>query len=268
MRIRHVPCIACVAALALLLRTAERAFGHDEQPPLPQIGAPDAYDELQQEMIALFGQVERKLRRVDGLLAEAGSGRTRKLSEVSAAGIDELLRQSLEAGRSSVQDIDRLLEIAREMGQRQSQSSCSSCQSGSCDKPGHGGGKPQQSSQGQPEQSPLDRGEQSARRESTPEGPGGERPGPEQTEQPEEGGQPKSPLGSRDDNPENREAGDPPALATGEASRLPLAAERWGDLPVHVQDMFRTEGDRHVPARYRDWIDAYYRRLATRAQSR
>lgn len=266
MRIRALPCIACTAAaLALGLAAARFAAAQDER-PTTQVGLPGADDELQRQMVELFGQVERKLRRVDVLLAEAGSGRPRKLAEVSESGIDRLLQESLSTGRSSVQDIDRLLELAQRMAQQQQQqSSCSSCQSGSCDKPGHGG-QPKDSSQSPSQGSPLDRGEQSARRENTPEGPSGEGREPSSPEQ--NGQEPSSPLGAKDQDPRNQEAGDPPALATGETARGPQANERWGDLPVHVQDMFRTEGDRHVPARYRDWIDSYYRRLAARAPRR
>lgn len=41
-------------------------------------------------------------------------------------------------------------------------------------------------------------------------------------------------------------------------------AERWGDLPVHVRDVFRAEGGGDMPPRYRDWIDAYYRKMHER----
>jgi len=30
---------------------------------------------------------------------------------------------------------------------------------------------------------------------------------------------------------------------------------------VHARDVFRTQGGGDLPARYRDWIDAYYQRL-------
>ena len=66
----------------------------------------------------------------------------------------------------------------------------------------------------------------------------------------------------------NEEGDEPPDLATEQGGRPLHAGERWGDLPVHLQDIFRTEGDRHMPPRYRDWIDAYYRKLATRGERR
>ncbi len=37
--------------------------------------------------------------------------------------------------------------------------------------------------------------------------------------------------------------------------------ERWGFLPVHVREVFRNQGDREIPIIYRDWIDAYHRKL-------
>jgi hypothetical protein len=33
-------------------------------------------------------------------------------------------------------------------------------------------------------------------------------------------------------------------------------------LPVHARDVFRTQGGRDLPPRYRDAIDGYYRRLS------
>ena len=38
-------------------------------------------------------------------------------------------------------------------------------------------------------------------------------------------------------------------------------AETWGMLPDKVQSIFRNEGTEDLPVQYRDWIDAYYRRL-------
>ena len=38
-------------------------------------------------------------------------------------------------------------------------------------------------------------------------------------------------------------------------------ADRWGDLPPHVQRHFRVQGADDLPPHYRDWIESYYRRL-------
>jgi hypothetical protein len=42
------------------------------------------------------------------------------------------------------------------------------------------------------------------------------------------------------------------------------ARDRWGDLPIQVRDVFRNEAGSDLPPQYRDWIDAYYRRLNQR----
>ncbi len=42
--------------------------------------------------------------------------------------------------------------------------------------------------------------------------------------------------------------------------------EVWGELPIHLRDIFRAEGGVDVPAQYRDWIDSYYRRLNRRGE--
>ena len=47
--------------------------------------------------------------------------------------------------------------------------------------------------------------------------------------------------------------------------QAPDDRERWGDLPLQVRDLFRSEGSSaDLPAQYRDWIDAYHRRLNRR----
>ena len=38
-------------------------------------------------------------------------------------------------------------------------------------------------------------------------------------------------------------------------------AGRWGELPARVRATFRNQGKDDLPVRYREWIDAYYRRL-------
>jgi hypothetical protein len=37
--------------------------------------------------------------------------------------------------------------------------------------------------------------------------------------------------------------------------------DNWGFLPPQVRDVFRTQGGGDLPAQYREWIDAYYKRL-------
>lgn len=43
--------------------------------------------------------------------------------------------------------------------------------------------------------------------------------------------------------------------------RKPDANDRWGDLPIQVREVFRTEGGADLPPEYRDWIDGYYKKL-------
>ena len=54
-------------------------------------------------------------------------------------------------------------------------------------------------------------------------------------------------------NLREREQGDPIPPVQDE--------DRWGDLPPRVEEIFRNQGRDDMPVQYRDWIDAYYRRL-------
>lgn len=233
-------------------------------PPLRPEGGEPAQD-AQREMLQLFRQVERRLREIDALLVDAGAGDTRRLREVRDAGIDQLIRRSVEGGRRNLEDIDRIIEIAQQFGSQQ---------------PSSGSGQPQQGQQqGQPGGS-RPQGSQSTSREQTPEGPGqgersgqpeGQEPGSEgqepQGEQPgqepsqERGGTPRDGGPNEAPDPRNRPADDTPRSETGGPGLRPDDADRWGDLPVHVRDVFRHGGSDDLPPQYRDWIDAYYRRL-------
>lgn len=243
-------------------------------PPLRPESAPG--EDLQQEMLALFKSVEKRLREIDALLVDAGAGDTRRLQEAGPAGIDQLIQGSIQNGRRNLEDIDRIIEIARELGQQSSSSSSSSSSS-----------QPQDGQEGQ-SGSPTQRSGQSTSRENTPEGPqpggeepqpseepGGEEPGGEQPageepggEQP--GGEEPRPEGQGDpqdggpadaQDARNRPGDEPPGGATGSPGSRGEDADRWGDLPVKVRDVFRHEGSEELPPQYRDWIDAYYRRL-------
>lgn len=240
-------------------------------PPHPTAGAaPD----LQEEMRQIFKRVEIKLRDIDVLLTDAGAGDTRRLTEVGKSGIDELLRQSVTEGRAVQREIDQLLQLAQQAGSSSSSSSSSSSQQQ---------GQPGQSGQSGEQPSPLDQGPGRQRnQEATPtlpeqQQPGGEQPG-EQPDGEQEGEQPggKNPKpgeGDRpedgperpDDDPQNQSGSDPKSDETGAPNARADLNERWGELPVHVRDVFRTEGGEDMPAEYRDWIDAYYRKLNERA---
>jgi len=121
---------ARVAAAGLILCGAwAQERGQDPDPPErgpiridqgsgegSQAVVPPMQDDAQREMARLFGKVERQLRRVDVLLSDAGAGDTSSLSEAGPAGIDELLKTSLATGHSTVEDIDRILELAAQPG--------------------------------------------------------------------------------------------------------------------------------------------------------
>jgi len=202
-------------------------------PPFP-VGAHDS-DQGRTEMIELFRKVENRLKEIDRLLFDASAGGALS-GEIGEAGIDELLQQSTSKAEDVLSGIDRILEIAQQQG------------GGSCSSALESSGE-----------SPLDQPEgQQGKKEKTPEKPG-EKPGDQAPHK--QDGEPKSPEGS-DEPPENRETDQPPP--EGEtAGRIDAidSTERWGDLPIHVRDLFRTEGGGDMPPQYRDWIDAYYRRL-------
>jgi hypothetical protein len=79
---------------------------------------------------------------------------------------------------------------------------------------------------------------------------------------PSRGDVPESPRAS-EAPPENTPGAGPPAGASG-ASSTTGAVDRWGDLPVYASDVFRTEGGADFPSAYRDFVDAYYKRLNQR----
>ena len=217
-----------------------------ELPPLPVPQLPGEQASARDEMVKLFQEVERRLGEIDDLLFDASAGTP--LDAQEGAGIGDLLQRSIDSSEEVRRDMDRILEIAKQQGQSQSQSSSSSSSG----------------------DSPLDGQSQGQRgsKEQTPKGPssepGGEHPTPgeEPPKEPGSEGQPDSPRESLE-APENNAGQDPQAGEIGSRSG-PQGNERWGDLPTHVRDLFRTEGGGDLPPQYRDWIDAYYRRLNQR----
>jgi len=233
---------ACALTLSTgaLLAVAAGAPGprQEEGPAKPaqvrELGA-------QEELVELFQSVERRLAEIDELLYGASAGE-RALEETGESGIDHLLRVSRERGQEVVRSIDRILELAQQNAQASSSSSS--------------GSEPRQgSSQG----SPLDQEPGAAQeKEKTPSAPKERPDGSEQESEPERS-QANDPRQSAGD-PRNQPGPPPPSPST-EKVAAPNDAERWGDLPLHVRDLFRTEGGGDLPPQYRDWIDAYYRRL-------
>lgn len=216
-----------------------------EMPPLP-VFQPPGGDEggAREKMIELFQQVEQRLGEIDDLLFDASAGTP--LDAQAEAGIGDLLQRSIDGSEEVRRAMDEILVLAEQQGKSQSQ----------------GGGSPSSGD------SPLDSEPQGPQgsKEETPEGPsqkpGGEQPAPPPGEQPGGEGPPESPRDSLE-APQNNAAEDPQAGESGSASG-PQGNERWGDLPTHVRDLFRTEGGGDLPPQYRDWIDAYYRRLNQR----
>lgn len=257
--------------LCLCLPVAALPLRQDEAPPrrLSQQA-----EDGQAEMLRLFGEVEKQLKEIDKLLSDAAAGDTKKLREAGLSSMDELLRQTADNSRKVQADIDRLLELARQSGQ----------QGGGGGGGGSGGGS---SGQGQEQQggdgssSPLaGRSEQSTQREATPEGPNqgarreqggreegrqqGNRADDQQGSRPTPGGESRPRDGRQQggDAGASRAGSDPGGDALGAGSPGADGADRWGDLPVHARDVFRTQGGRDLPPRYRDAIDGYYRRLS------
>jgi hypothetical protein len=223
-------------------------------PPTPTISQ---RDNVQSEMRELFAKVERRLIEIDRLLSDAGAGDAPLPSGSKKAGIDELLRTSQTRQREVLESIDRILELARENAGRSSSSG-----NGNSGDPQSGG------------QSPLDkRGDQENEREATPSAPqpnakpesqdqGGSKPKPDKPQkQPNGGDDPRDPRASPSKNAQNKPGAAPPGQPTEGPSKADAGKDRWGDLPVKVRDVFRTEGGSDMPVQYREWIDSYYRRL-------
>ena len=116
-----------------------------------------------------------------------------------------------------------------------------------------GNGAPEDSQQGDKE---------SGRKEQTPDGPKQD-PGQPESEGKEPGtsGQPDS---NKDGPPEGNQTAAQPVDAAGAPLMVVNGKDQWGNLPVHLRDLFRAEGGTDLPPRYRDWIDSYYRRLNER----
>lgn len=205
-------------------------------------------DEEIQELVDLFHEVERALVDIDDQLFEAGA--CGGLGGVEAAGIEKLLLATKDQSKSVVQGIDRILEVASQMNSSSSGSSS---------------GEPSSS------ESPLnsERDRSPKQRERTPEAPGekpgGAQPGKEKEDRFKPEPVSEKPTGSDTSNDKGQnKKGDPHNGAKGETTPHTDDGDRWGELPQRVQETFRTQGRTELPAQYRDWIDAYYRRLNRR----
>jgi hypothetical protein len=231
------------ACLAWILPATAQETGKKEE---PEIELPDltGMRAAQEEMVKLFHEVERTLGAIDLELADAGAGRI-PVPEGKDSGIERLLRSHGEKSDQAVAGIERILELAEELGKQTG----SQCMKAGMNAP------PEQSGE-----SPLDKERQRGptQGERTPEAP--EPKDGEQPEQPQPQGEkpddrgPNPPPGeNRPSPPRNDEGGQPFAHADD--------ADRWGSLPLRVQKVFQNQITDDLPLQYRDWIDAYYRRL-------
>ena len=233
---------------------------HFIRPEFEGVAEPQPQDEL----LELFGQVERRMRKIDFLLLDASAGDLSKLSEVGESGIGDLLDEATPPqasasgdspgvagmlrvaggeGEAVRRDIDRIIEIAEQMG-------------GQCSSSGSGSQKPSSGS-------PLDgRPEQRVDKTGSPEEP---RQGEQEQPEPKDG-DPKSNKDGDDPPRPNQPAANAPDSDTEPAQPVVDDREAWGELPIHVRDVFRAEGGPSMPPRYRDWIDAYYKRLNARTR--
>jgi|SRR5262245_7746664 len=119
---------------------------------------------------------------------------------------------------------------------------------------------------GQPNQSgesPLDKERQRGptERERTPQAP---KPDPEKGAKPAMPKPDEKKLEDRGPNPppgENRPS--PPRVDPAGPPVTPgTDADRWGNLPQRVRQVFQNQITDDLPIQYRDWIDAYYRKLS------
>ena len=76
---------------------------------------------------------------------------------------------------------------------------------------------------------------------------------------PTDGNTPSSP---QDSEGEGRDTDGPlPDPLTGKPAPAGFDDDSWGELPERFRRRFRNQGNQEFPTRYRDWIDAYYRRM-------
>jgi hypothetical protein len=235
--------------------------------PVIHVPLPGDSEDAHQKMIKLFGEVEKSLAQIDKLLSEAAAGQrgaqdAQKPLEKAVSGINELMKQTQDQGKAVVEGIEKILELAQQQ-QQQGEGQ------GSGQGQGQSGGKSQKSQDGQQGQQGDQQGKDplagqrdtTTQRESTPDKPGSEKgKQPEGGSQPDQGGTPKGNKKSNND-PKNTNGKTPPGSATEKNAHAPDSRDSWGYLPEHARDVFRTQGGGQMPARYREWIDAYYKKL-------
>ena len=248
---KKLPLARVAGLLTALLAAAGLASAQEKEKERPMLQLPgmSGMSPEQEEMIRLFHEVERTLGAIDVELFDASAGRI-PVPEGKESGIERLLRSNGTKSDEAVTGIERILELAEQMGNK----SCSQCM-----KPGQ---SPAPSKEGK---SPLDQERQRGptQGEKTPEAPE-----PKPGEQGKEQEQPKPKPGGEkpDDRGQNPPTGENiPSTPRVDESGNPIQhgddAERWGVLPERVRSVFQNQITDDLPLQYRDWIDSYYRRM-------
>lgn len=109
-----------LAAALLIPRPALAQDGQDgkpqEDPDDPDITLPlNELQDQQQEMVRLFHEVQQTLESIDVQLYDASAGRI-PAPEGQESGIDRLLQSHGEKSDQAVSGIERILELAQQMG--------------------------------------------------------------------------------------------------------------------------------------------------------
>lgn len=234
--------------------------GEKPDEPVMHVPLPGGADDVHEQMKKLIGEVELGLRKIDKLLAQAANQ-----PRGGSPTIPGLVHQSQAEGQAVVQAIDKLLELSQHP--HPGSQSGSDCGNGLCQSSGSKPGGSPRDSQSSPRsgdqkgQSPLDsQRDTTTQRENTPDKPGAEQGPQPQGNQPAPSSDPRGNKKSAQDG-RNQPGQTAPKNGTEKVEHGPDAREGWGWLPENARDVFRTQGGGAMPARYREWIDAYYRKL-------
>ena len=108
--------VLALAAVALILTShrAQAFQGHPHPGPRPLQGV-EPYGQkadLHDQMMRLIGQVELRLKKIDELIFDASTGEPMS-DEVEESGIYKLVNQARASGRQVLDDIDKILELAK-----------------------------------------------------------------------------------------------------------------------------------------------------------
>ena len=118
-----------------------------------------------------------------------------------------------------------------------------------------------QSSGNKDSNQPSQSQQQGGQKEQAPDKPQGSENEPDS---PPQGKDPKSGKEQPSQPQSAQVGGPPPPDPTQDPLMVSSDREQWGNLPLRMRELFRAEGQGKIPARYRDWIESYYRRLNDR----